>query len=436
MENYFLITILYIIISSQYSFAFSQMTQEIKLKNIEILYISPFEISSQKPIIRANNIFFVQNNQLKSMDLEKLNSKEINDVNIGSAYENLVGLTMSKDNLELLVSNGNKLQIWEGTSSNEFDDKPLYDNNFEDFNCEENKDSLKVELYHQNEKNDYEIGIYNTNKKKVIVLDLLKIEKNFTKETIAGEFSMENNIAQIFIYHVYDYGNKSKTKLMVVDQNGNIKIWSVGVFIEHFSRSYYKYVNPMSNTFQLNENCPDLTYNQDICGFIGEKRDIILYMGKKNFTVIHLGSGHFYLKSFKIPNPINNASTLLVLDNGDALVGTKNGYIYLIKYVYDIDYKHINVLDKYNICGGSPVKHITYDKNCTKNSENCYIFLVNCGNLKVFKIGEPQNFIFKYKIIIFVIIICSIIIIIIFIYKKIKNSPKDQKDEEIELTEK
>ena len=59
MEKYFLITIFNIIIAFQYSLVFSQMTPPKTLRNIEILYSSPFEISSEKPILTSNNIFFV-----------------------------------------------------------------------------------------------------------------------------------------------------------------------------------------------------------------------------------------------------------------------------------------------------------------------------------------------------------------------------------------
>ena len=159
-------------------------------------------------------------------------------------------------------------------------------------------------------------------------------------------------------------------------------------------------------------------------------------MGKKNFTTIHLGRGYYYLEIVRIPSPINNALTVLTLNNGDFLVGTKEGYIYLLEYVYENKKKEINILDKYNICDGSPIKHITYDNNCPKNSEKCYIFIANCGNLKVFRIGAYRNIIIKYRKIISFILIIGFIFFLIFVYKKNKKSPKDKNEEEIELTEK
>ena len=435
MKNYFLLEAL-ILTLFQYSIIFSQFIPPKSLENIEVLYSSPFEISSEKPIITSKNIFFVENNQIKSIDLEKILFGEKFDINsLWQSYKNPLAYSIKNDNLQLFVSYENKLEIWENDNK-KFDNIPIYQKTFEQFKSDKPNDSLNIDIYHHKQKNNYEIAIYNKQENKVIVLDILKIDKTILKETIAAEFDLENNIAQSFIYHFTDIDKADKTKLMIVDQKGNIKIWSIGTFIEHFSRSYYRYINPLSNSFQINEECPELLYNQDISGFIGEKKDIILYMGKKNFTTIHLRRGYYYLELFRIPNPINNALTILTLDNGDFLVGTKEGYIYLVEYLYENKKKIINILDKYNICEGSPVKHIVYDNNCPKSSEKCYIFIANCGHLKVFRIGAHRNIIIKYRKSISYILIVGFILFLIFIYKKNKNSPKDKNEEEIELTEK
>ena len=438
MEKFFLIRILFlVIIFHNNKKVLSFMAPPKTLKNIEILYISPFEISSEKPLITSNNIFFVNNNKLKTIDLEDIYSGKNNEpyTILGDTSKSPLGYVRTNKSSNIFLSEGNKLEMWEENTFNKFENKPIYEEIFDQFKCDGNDDSLKIGFCHQYDKNNYEIAIYNKGSKNIIVLDLLKMDKKISKENILAEFEMENNIAQSIIYYSYDLDKILKTKLMVIDQKGNIKIWSIGTFTENFGKTYYRYVNPLSNSFQTNETCPELLYNQDICGLIGPNKNIIFYMGEKHFTVIHLERGHFYLELFKISNPIPNSLTVLVLDDGDALIGTKDGYIYLIEYEVDNKNKKINILDKYNICDGSPVKHISYDISCPKNSEKCYVFAVNCGKLKVFRIGTPKNIIVKYRKIISIIILIGLIILFIFVYRNRKKSPKDKKEEEIELTE-
>lgn len=250
---------------------------------------------------------------------------------------------------------------------------------------------------------------------------------------------MENNIAQVFIYYSYDIYKNLKTKLLVIDQKGNVKIWSIRIFIEKFSRSYYRYINPLSNTFNLNKTCTKLLYNQDISGFIDQNKSILMFMGKTNFHFIHLNAGYYYLEIFKIKNPIKNSLTVLPLQNCDVLIGTKDGYIYLIEYEYSPKLKKINILDKYNICEGSPVKHISYDTTCSEKNEECNIFIANCGKSKTFKIGPYQSFIIKHKKIVYFIVFVGLNLFLIYFIlhrKKLKKDNENKKDEEIELTEK
>ena len=79
MKNYFLFEIL-ISTLLHYSMNSSIFTPPKSLENIEVLYSSPFEISSEKPIITSKNIFFVENNQIKSIDLEKILFEEKYDI--------------------------------------------------------------------------------------------------------------------------------------------------------------------------------------------------------------------------------------------------------------------------------------------------------------------------------------------------------------------
>lgn len=429
---------LFVILFQNYSKVFSQPKS---LKKLKILYTSPFEISSEKPIMTSNNVFFVSDNKIKSIDLEKILSKkkqnETTEI-FGDVYKNPLAYAITYKGLSFFCSNGNQLEMLEENLMNHFDESPIFEGKFTQFNCEEHNDSLKIGFCLQNgKKENYEVAIYNKWSKKVIVLDIEEIDKHVTKEDILAEMEMESNIAQSFIYYIYDYEKKNKTKLIVVDQKGDIKIWNIGVFTENFSKGFVRYVNPLSKSLKINEGCPELTYNQDIAGLIGENKNILFYLGKENFYLIHLEKGLYYMELFKIENPIKEALSVLVLDDGDVLIGTKDGYIYLIEYAYEPHNKKINILDKYNICKGSPVKHISYDTSCLKNSEKCYTFAVNCGHLKIFNIPSEKSVFFEYKWIIVIMTIFVFIIFLVCLYKNIikSKSDKEKKDEEIELTE-
>ena len=69
-------------------------------------------------------------------------------------------------------------------------------------------------------------------------------------------------------------------------------------------------------------------YAFETAGIIGKMEKKLLYINNDNFIL-------FDLKEIKIinkqPNLISKATTLLILDNGQALVGTNNGFIYLIE---------------------------------------------------------------------------------------------------------
>ena len=429
---------LFVILFQNYSKVFSLPKS---LKDLKVLYTSPFEISSEKPIMTLNNVFFVSNNKIKSIDLEKVLSKKKQNESteiFGDVYKNPLAYAITYKGLSFFCSKGNQLEMWEENLMNQFDESPIFEGKFTQFNCEEHNDSLKIGFCLQNgKKENYEVEIYSKWSKKVTVLDIEEVDKHVTKEDILADMEMESNVAQSFIYYIYDYGRKNKTKLIVVDQQGDIKIWNIGVFTEKYSKGYSRCVNPLSKSVKLNETCPELTYNQDIAGLIGENKNILLYLGKENFYLIHLEKGLYYMELVKIKNSIKDPLSVLVLDDGDVLIGTKDGYIYLIEYVYEPHSKKINILDKYNICKDSPVKHISYDTSCPKNSEKCYTFAVNCGNLKIFKIPSNESVLGEYKWIVIFIIIFSFIIFLVCLYKNIikSKSDKEKKDEEIELTE-
>jgi hypothetical protein len=109
-----------------------------------------------------------------------------------------------------------------------------------------------------------------------------------------------------------------------------------------------------------------------------------LYIYNHNFVV-------FELEDFGIINQKNNfiigekLECLLGLKDGNALVGTNNGNIYLIGYKYN----EITILDKRKICDQS-VTSLSYNNNCVENTKGCYKFVANCRYLLIFEIGTGK----------------------------------------------
>lgn len=61
MEKFLKRIIFLTILVENYVMIFSYDAPPKTLRNIDILYSSPFEISPQKPIITSNNVFFLSN---------------------------------------------------------------------------------------------------------------------------------------------------------------------------------------------------------------------------------------------------------------------------------------------------------------------------------------------------------------------------------------
>lgn len=139
----------------------------------------------------------------------------------------------------------------------------------------------------------------------------------------------------------------------------------------------------------------------------------------------------FELEDVKIPSiKFNYYQTLdgdsficvLGLKNGNALIGTKYGYIYLIKYVN----KDMKILDYKKICNNA-VSSLSLTNNCYEYSESCYIFAANCGYIYVFEIANEEredlitNIDNNIGLVILIIIVC-VVIGIKFLYETYKQN--------------
>ena len=100
----------------------------------------------------------------------------------------------------------------------------------------------------------------------------------------------------------------------------------------------------------------------------------------------------FDLEEVKIINTqfglIHDTSCVLGLKDGNALVGTKQGYIYLISYKYS----KINILDSRLLCPNQEIFSLSLNSNCTPDTITCYIITANCGGfIYIFEIRNPDT---------------------------------------------
>ena len=373
MRNIFTLCIL---ISNLFQEIFNQYIEmhfPLKFENIEILYTSKFEIYYDYKVIvdYSDEILFWDQ---KDSNIKKLKYKgfEFSYFNYYPNIETVISFNMKPQDyiindigINYYFSQYCSLYIYDYYDEPKWERyKRVYFENLE--NIEEGNCVLEM-AFNNNKKN--EIAIYNLNNKKIMVVDLYK-EIIDGKKNNAIIVNMEKFIAQALIY-----SDEDGTKLIGIDLWGTIKFWGLHGFIQD-----YWLINSFNFDF--------LSYCFLPAGIIGEAEKKLLYINNDNFIL-------FDLKKVKIINQqknlISGVSTLLILDNGQALVGTKKGFIYLIGLFNN----EIKVLDNYELCKGKLISNISYNTSCPGGHEICYIFAANCGYsdgyLKIFKIKNENN---------------------------------------------
>jgi hypothetical protein len=84
-----------------------------------------------------------------------------------------------------------------------------------------------------------------------------------------------------------------------------------------------------------------------------------------------------YDLEIKVNQKVNFYGTyiLMIKNEKQGLIGTKNGYIYLIT----VHKTYISIDDKYEICPGTKINSISYNKTSPTDLEMTFLFIVNCG---------------------------------------------------------
>ena len=225
-------------------------------------------------------------------------------------------------------------------------------------------DSLRI--YYDTQTRDAAVYNYN-NSPKIKIFNLGDLY--FGDFKILYEIEDKYNVLQSLIYSYED----EKSILIIIDRSG-IRF--------HNLRGSYNFLDYFINGRLIMDY--DF-YCNGMADFFDDGTKL-LYIYNNNFVV-------FELKKFTIINSKNSlisgekVNCLLGIKDGNALVGTNKGNIYLVGFKNN----EVTILDKRNICKES-VFSLSYNNNCVENKRSCYTFVANCGYLLIFEIsGDLDN---------------------------------------------
>lgn len=374
--NIFILCIFISIFFQEISNKYNEMNFPLKLENIKILYTSNFEIYYDYKIIVDYD------NEILFFDYKDGNIKKLNYEGFQFAYfnyypniETVINLNIipqdyriSIDGVYYYFTKNSNLYLY-----NYYDDPKWghysYKRVFPNLEID-NGFKCVLELAFNEYRND-EIAVYNLNNNKISVINLHDeiINKKVIHEIIV---TMDAWIAQSLIYE-----DEEGTKLIGIDLDGTIKFWGLhGLIYDYWDINTFKF----KKTFDYQFRTAGIMKNK--------KEKLLLYINVNDFIIFDLKKIEIINKQ---PDLIPKVSTLLILDNGQGLVGTREGFIYLIELFNN----KIIILDKYELCKGKLISNISYNTSCPRGDEICYIFAANCGYkngyLKIFKIQNIDN---------------------------------------------
>ena len=348
------------------------------LKNIKNIYTSSFNINLLKPVITHSNVYYIADRILQAFNYAKLDKKFklpiakpvkpygnsfINPLLQDSAVTHFFAFFFNKDcTLRLYIEDDKHVE------------KACEDLKFEmNFNKLENNDNCYDSLRIYYDHATYYMAVYNTNSNKIIVFDLYDAYMNNNKESVI-EAQMKGKIKQAFIYSRGET-NKWESVLIGIDEYGQVNFWNLKNYCNFISSMWnYAFNDNLIKSFETQKFYP--FPNQDIASFI--KKKTILYINNDNFHLYDLDKlAHINSQN----NLITDVSALLGLKDGNALVGTTNGYLYLIT----LEDNSITILDKIQLCDDR-IYFLSSVENCKGGTNLCYRIAANCKKLKIFEI--------------------------------------------------
>ena len=369
----------YLIIVNVQSYRKPRTEIPMNLKHIYVIYNSWFTIGYDRPTISFEYVYFVQGNVLKAFNYKKLIFSAASIFYpFGDNYyiKPIDSYTMTSFNLySIFFTKDCKIRSYN------YDDKFFNYNNmhlnliFDELKGDNCYDSLRM---YYDFRSKY-FAVYNTNSRKIIVFDLdptsIYSSPRYTKWL---DKSMNGGISKALIFSNI---NKQKALLIGIDVTGQVNFWNIkGYSSGFFNAISLAYNDDLIKSFKFN-NFYTFT-DQEIATIINKNK--LLYINHDDFITFDLEEIEL-LNNQK--NFIKGVSCVLGLEDGNALVGTEDGFIYLIKY----EYSEIVILDKRELCPHEIIFSLSSNSNCTPETYTCYIFVANCHYLKIFEIKHPST---------------------------------------------
>ena len=362
---------LYLTILKVNSIIYKETEPPMNLQNIYTIYTSWYTIDKMKPIITYEYIYFNIGNSLRAFNYEKLKFTNFYIASIfypfGSSnyYIKPIDNYYSMFNPYLVFFTKDCTLKSYHYRDIQFDRDNLYlDHKFDEL--ERNKDCYDSLRMYYDSVSRY-ATVYNLNSNKIIVFNLYDAADQFNPnyEKFA-EKSMDDNIKKAFVFTIK---SGKKIVLIGIDKQGEVKFWNLK------DDSFFS--SDLIKSFKLN---PIYLANPDEEFSTIINKDKLLIIINYDFIIFDIKETTKINTQNKF---IKNVSCVLGLIDGNALVGTDNGFLYLIKY----QNKKIEILDKNKLCGNKKIFSLSSISNCA-GKEDCYVIAANCGYLKIFQIKD------------------------------------------------
>lgn len=353
------------------------------LKEIKEIYYSWYYISKDKPVMTNNNLYFIKDNKFLTFN-----------------YNNLIFYFAYKYSV---FENDSYFKPLDAYSSTEFDTNAIFFTKdcallmysvinkdyflYRHIKLNLKFDELKGEYCYDSLKMYYDSGsgyaaIYNFYYNKIIVFNLTEVVCNGGKgeynKTI--EITMDGEINKALIY---SENSGNKILLIGIDKSGQIQFWNLKNYCFGFFRR-----NPCEDRYLINYfNIKKINTQEDFeFSTIINKNVLLIVNNEDDFITFDLGKIDFINKQSKF---ISSVSCILRLKDGNSLVGTKSGTIYLIKY----ENYEIKILDSRQLCPQSiEIISLSSNNNCIFGTYTCYQITANCGGkIKIFEIKNSKT---------------------------------------------
>ena len=358
------------------------------LRNIDKIYTSSYNIYKYKPVITHENVYFVENRKLQGF--KYINIDVLSGPYITFPYGNSIIIPLLQDTA---IDHFYTFFFHKDCTLRAYSEDPdhventcknlMFEMNFDELENNDNcYGTLKIHYDHLT----HYMAVYNTNSNKIIVFDTYSAYLYKNKKSII-EVEMKGKVKQAFIYSK-GKTNELESVLIGIDENGQIDFWNIQNYCNMFSSFInYAFYSNLITSFETKKFIP--FQNQDIAALI--RKNTLLYVNNDNFHLYDVDK----LKHISSQNNlINGVSALLSLKDGNALVGTEEGDLYLIALKNNL----IEILDKIKLCKNK-IYFLSSIENCASDTELCYKIAANCVNLiilELFKSKNKSNKIIKY----------------------------------------